>query len=106
MENRRKTERFSCLVPVDGQSNGLFCNTNTVDISRNGVGLISSHKIPLNQQIALELQLDENGEPVLVIGKVKWVKKIGTTGNYRIGLHFENIVDGPVSRLDKYFEKR
>ncbi len=106
MENRRKAERFSCLVPVEGQSNGLFCDTNTVDISRNGIGLISSHKIPLNKEIALELQLDENGEPVLVIGKVKWVRKIESTGNYRIGLHFEDVIDGSVSRLDKYFGHR
>jgi len=106
MENRRKNERFRCLVPVEGQANGLFGNTGTVDISRNGMGFISPNKIPLDQEIALELQLDEDGESVLVIGKVKWVRQIGSSGNYRIGLHFEDVLNGSKSRLDRYFKNK
>lgn len=101
--DKRKHKRLDCLVPVDGQDGGVFEETRTVDISKRGIGIISKHKIPLNQEIPIELDLDEDGEPVLVIGQVMWVTPIDNTENYRVGVVFKDILHGSKTRLEKYF---
>ena len=101
--NHRKSKRVSCLVPVDGKKDGVFDQTKTIDISKGGVGFLSIHKIPLNQKVAIEIELDENSEPVIVVGKVRWVEAIESASEmYRVGMSFEDILSGSKSRLTKY----
>jgi hypothetical protein len=101
----RKNKRLSCFVPVEGQEEGLFDQTKTVDISKGGMGFLSQHEIPLDQEIAIEIDLIENGEPVFVIGKVQWAKQIPHSTNYRIGIAFTSVLRGSKSRLEKYFDQ-
>ena len=103
MINQRKNERFHCLVPVEGKQGGLFDRTQTVNISKGGLGFISERKIPLHKQIAIELDLKEEGDPVLVLGKVRWVRSITQTSLYRIGLSFENFFQGSQLQLKQHF---
>lgn len=105
MAEKRKNERAFCAVPVDGKSGGIFAETQTVDISQTGLGFVSKHKIPVNREIAVELDLPEEEEPVLVIAKVCWSRQIKGTDQYRIGLNFENMFRGSKTRLKKYFQK-
>lgn len=102
--NKRKNKREQCLVPVDGKEDGPFASTQTIDISKEGIGFISKKKIAKNKQIAIELELDEEGDPVFVIGKVKWVRAIPDSESFRVGLHFDDILRGSKSRLYKYFK--
>jgi len=103
MKNKRKTERVTCLVPVEGKEGSIFDCTSTVDISKSGIGFVIQKKIPLNKKIAIELNLDQEDDSVLVIGKVRWVTSIAESGNYRIGLSFTDVKYGSKSRLNKYF---
>lgn len=103
MKNKRRSARVSCLVPVDGQEGGTFDNLRTVDISKTGIGFVSQKKIPLNKKIAIELDLNED-ESVFVIGRVKYVRPIAQTQNYRIGLSFTDVRNGNKSRLSEYFK--
>ena len=105
MKNKRKDNRASCLVPVVGQKNGIFGQTRTVDISKRGLGFISRCRVPINKKIAIELDLSNDGEPVLVIGQVKWVRPLSKTDHYRIGVYFEDVLKESKPRLDKYFDK-
>lgn len=100
-ENKRKAPRFDCAVPVDGKQGAVFSDIKTVDISRNGIGFVSNHAIPLNERIAIELALKPDTDPVLVVGQVKWVSKIGDTNQYRIGLTFSDIIDGSKDALNE-----
>lgn len=93
-ENKRKAPRFDCLVPVEGKQSSVFSSTKTTDISRDGIGFLSNHPIPLNERVAIELALKPDAEPVLVIGQVKWVRKLSDSDQYRIGLTFADIIDG------------
>ena len=102
-QNKRTEARYGCSVPVEGKTGSEFDNTKTVDISRHGIGFVSDHPIPINQKIAVELALKPNTEPVLVIGVVKWVRKISDSSQYRVGMTFAEIVSGSGVRLDKYF---
>jgi hypothetical protein len=105
MENHRTAPRLNCEVPIDSSSGNIFAGTQTVDVARGGMGFVSDHEIPVNQQITVELELEKGAPPVFVIGKVLWVKQIPETGQYRIGMSFVDMVKGSKSRLDKYFGK-
>ena len=101
--NKRSENRFNCFVPVEGKEGSVFDLTKTVDVSRHGVGLISTQKVDVNQKIAVELVLKPNTDPVMVVGVVKWVRKVESAEQYRVGLAFLDIISGSGSRLDKFF---
>jgi len=104
--NQRSEARYNCLVPVEGKRGCEFDRTKTSDISRHGIGLISSQSVEINQQIALEIVLKPNTEPVMVIGVVKWVRKLGASDQYRVGMVFSEIISGSSTRLDKYLTSK
>ena len=104
--NQRVEDRYNCLVPVEGKEGSEFDRTKTLDISKHGIGLISSQNIGINQKIALEIVLKPNTEPVMVIGVVKWVRKLGVSDQYRVGLVFSEIISGSSTRLDKYLSSK
>lgn len=107
MTNLRKSERRVCLVPVDGKGGSVFDDTQTVDFSRGGLGFVSRHRIPVNKEIPIGIELNDNDEPVFVVGKVLWVRRILKSKQYRIGISFTDIRRGSKSRLNQYFtEKR
>ena len=99
--NKRKNERFTCYVPVEGKTGTAFESSQTVDISKGGIGFISHKEIPLNKKIAIEIALAPEGESVLVIGQVAWIRQLSNL--YRIGMRFANVISGSQSRLDSYF---
>jgi hypothetical protein len=105
-EDKRKSKRFNCLVPVDGKEGSIFNCSKTVDISRDGIGFLSNQSIPLNEKIAIELALSPDAEPVLVIGEVKWVSKLSDSDQFRIGLTFSDIIDGSRDDLDTSLSSR
>ena len=105
MSNKRRAPRVNCIVPVDSKQGSLFDQLQTIDISRGGLGFVSHQRIPINKRIAIELDLFDETEPVVVIGRVRWVKTIGKSENYRIGLAFEEVISGSQSRINQYFKK-
>ncbi len=104
--NQRSESRYSCFVPVEGKEGGEFDQTKTVDISRHGIGFLSSQSIRIDQKIALEIVLRPNTEPVMVVGVVKWVRKLSDAEQYRIGMVFSETISGSPDRLDKYFSPK
>jgi len=96
--------RNNCFVPVESKEGSSFDQTKTVDISSHGIGFISPHAHNINEKIAIEIQLKPNTAPVLVIGIVKWVQKISDSGQYRVGVNYDEIISGTQGRLDRYFE--
>lgn len=103
MENKRKNEREQCFVPVDGKVGDLFEQVITTDISKTGMGFISQNEIPVNKEIPIEIDFEETGEPVFVIGKVKWVKPLPNSDKFRLGLNFDTVLIGSKTRLNKHF---
>jgi hypothetical protein len=101
-KDQRKAKRYSCAVPVDGKEGSAFDHTHTVDISRSGIGFVSDTAIPLNEKIAVEIALSPDTEPVVVLGVVKWVRKLTDCEQYRIGMTFSEILSGSQTRLNKY----
>ena len=103
-KNKRTEPRKNCFVPVESKPESSFDQTQTVDISRHGIGFISPHPHTINEKIAIEIQLSPNTDPVLVVGIVKWVRKISDSEQYRVGLNYDDVLSGSPRRLDRYFE--
>ena len=95
--NQRSEARHNCFVPVEGKEGSEFDQTKTLDISRHGIGFLSAHPVGINQKIALEIVLKPNTEPVMVIGVVKWVRKLEDSDQYRVGLVFSEVISGTKS---------
>jgi hypothetical protein len=104
--NQRSEARYSCFVPVDGKEGSEFGQTKTLDISRHGIGLVSAQPVGINQKIALEIVLKPNTEPVMVVGIVKWVRRLGVSDQYRVGMVFSEVISGSPVRLEKYLSQK
>ena len=104
---KRKSTRQDCLVPVDGKKGSYFAHMNTIDFSEGGIGLISDQKIPLNKEVPMEVEFSPNADPLIVIGKVKWVQEVVDSHthkkSYRIGLTFKDVHSGSKSAIQEYF---
>src|SRR3989338_707775 len=106
MSDHRKNARKVCVVPVDGKEGCVFDRTRAVDFSRGGLGFVSEHRIPVNKKIPIEIDLSDEGTPVLVIGRVTWVHSIPESNHFRIGVTFTDILHGSKSRLGRYFKEK
>ena len=105
MSEYRKNERKVCVVPVDGKKGSVFDHTQVIDFSRGGLGFVSQHRIPVNKEVPIEIEVSAEGKPVFVIGKVEWVRRIMKTKSYRVGVSFKDILQGSRSRLSGYFKE-
>ena len=102
MRNKRKNPRHTCTVPVDGKQGGPFDSSKTVDFSQGGLGLISSRRLPVDKEIAIQLDLSEEGHSALVVGKVQWVNPIAQTNNFRVGVVFKDMLQGSRTNVKDY----
>jgi c-di-GMP-binding flagellar brake protein YcgR len=103
---QRTEARYSCTVPIEGKQGSGFDQTKTLDISRQGIGVLSSQQIQVNQKIALEVVLKPDTDTITVLGVVKWVRKLEGMEQYRAGLEFLEIISGSSTRLDEYFASK
>ena len=103
--DKRKEKRFPCLVPVESKKGTSFDSSQTVDISKNGIGFFSPKAVSINQKMALELVWNHESDPVLVVGKVKWARRLPDEEGYRFGMRFEDIIEGSPARLKQYLAK-
>ena len=109
MKNRsdkRKDDRRQCVVPVESKKGSVFENTQTVDISKSGMGFVSSHALAFKQKIPIELALSPKGDPVLVVGEVQWIRPLPGKKKYRTGMIFTDILNGSKLRLEQYFQNK
>ena len=104
-QERRKALRQRCLVPVDGKQDSIFGKSQAIDFSKTGMGFFSSVSIPLQTKVAIEIELNSQGESVVVVGRVKWVRQLTDSEAYRYGVQFEQLPPTVRSRLSKYLRK-
>ncbi len=99
---KRKHARRQCQVPVVCKKGSIFDSSQTVDISKGGIGFISSTPIPIDTKMLVELDLKADGEPVLALGRVKWVSHVRNSECYRVGMTFQEISTDSRSRLHEH----
>ncbi len=104
-KNKRSESRWGCVVPVECKSGSSFEQTLTVNLSRNGIGFVSSNPHRINEKVAIEIQLKANADPIVVLGVVKWVRKMPDSTQYQIGLNFAEVLAGSSTRLDSFLSR-
>ncbi|HOW35279.1 MAG TPA: PilZ domain-containing protein [Candidatus Omnitrophota bacterium] len=101
--DKRKSTRFDCRVPVVCKKGNAFDSSLTLDISRGGVGFLSTKFIPVNTKMPIELALTPDSEPILAVGKVRWVRQLPSSDFYRVGMTFADVASGSCSAIEKAF---
>ena len=104
-QEKRKTPRLDCRVPIMCRRGSLFDQTQTMDISQGGVGLLSPKFIPLDTNLIVEIALTPEAEPVLAVGRVRWIQKSNYSDSYRVGMNFTDIAADSKRRLAGYFDR-
>lgn len=102
--NKRQSVRHECCVPLMDEHKEILVSSRTVDLSRTGVGFISTRFVPINSKLMVELSLSRGETPVLVQGSVKWVEKIPNTPHFRVGMNFADISGDVQSRIEQHFK--
>ena len=103
--NKRLSTRYECCVPLMDEEREILARSQTVDVSKSGVGFVSARFIPMNTKMMVEISLTRDGSPVLVQGKVKWVEKMSDSSNFRIGMAFPDILSQVESRIENCFKE-
>ncbi len=103
-QDKRRNARYHCAVPVEAKRGTAFETSRTVDVSKNGAGLIVNKPIRVDSKMAVELQLAADGEPIIAIGRVTWIQQLPSTSLYRVGLAFTDLEDKLKNKIDRFFD--
>jgi len=105
-EERRIFERFSARFPVkfkdtrEDYGAGVFL----LDASAQGIRILTKERFFLEDQLSLEVQLPDGGEPLALNGQVVWVKLLNLS-LWEMGLQFAQVNFIKMQRLFKLTEE-
>jgi len=102
---RRIFERFSARFPVKFKDTNEDFGTDVFlrDASAEGVRILAKERYFLDDQIELEVELPDGGEPLVLSGHVVWVKLLNLS-LWDIGVQFPKVNFLKMQRLYKLTE--
>lgn len=91
MEDRRVFARMDARFPVRymDTSSGQEGKADTIDVSANGLGLVTQESLALRTPLELWLGIPDQHEPFYTRGEVVWSQSHSASGNYRLGVRLE-----------------
>ncbi len=104
-DERRLFERFSARFPVkfkdtrEDYGNEVFLR----DASAQGIRILTKERFFLDDQLALEVELPDGKEPLVLNGHVVWVKLLNLS-LWDIGIEFSQVNFIKMQRLFKLTE--
>ena len=104
-KEKRRNPRFICRVPVLCKKGTMFDNSQTIDISKGGVGFYSQRFVPVDTNMIMEIALSPKKDPLLAVGKVRWIQKVGYMDKYRVGMEFADMSKQAKDRLAEHFDE-
>lgn len=90
---RLKAYHLAKYRVISDASVGQIKLTSLKDIGGGGVCMRCEERFPLASLVQLYINFPHSSLPVPSIGKVAWIKEIGKTKRYEIGLQFMEIED-------------
>ena len=104
-EERRVFERFSARFPVKFKDARQDYGAEVFlrDASAQGVRIITKERFFLDDQLDLEVELPDGGEPMALSGNVVWVKLLNLS-LWDIGIQFPQVDFLKMQRLFKLTE--
>ena len=102
---RRIFERFSARFPVKFKDEREDYGTDVFlrDASAQGMRILTKERFFLDDQLALEVELPDGGEPLVLNGRVVWVKLLNLS-LWEIGIQFSQVDFFKMQRLFKLTE--
>ncbi|MBL7130434.1 MAG: PilZ domain-containing protein [Candidatus Omnitrophica bacterium] len=109
MQDRRKFVRLNAAVEVDyivlDSESQQREHTATKNISAGGICLIAHEQLRAGDILSLTFSLPNNESPIIVKGKVVWIKSFKVASekeSYDVGIEFIDINEVNRERIDKY----
>jgi Tfp pilus assembly protein PilZ len=101
-EERRIFERFSARFPVKFKDAREDYGTDVFlrDASAQGIRILTKDRFFLEDQLSLEVELPDGGEPMVLNGHVVWVKLLNLS-LWDIGVQFSQVNFIKMQRLFK-----
>lgn len=93
MEDRRVFARIKLKIPLRflDPNTGKECEAETVNISANGVGLITKEKLAVRTPLEMWLKIPDHHEPFYTRGEVVWSEAF-VDGEYQsVGVCLEDV---------------
>jgi Tfp pilus assembly protein PilZ len=105
-DERRIFERFSARFPVKFKDAREDYGTDVFlrDASAQGVRILTKERFFLDDQLSLEVELPDGGEPMVLSGQVVWVKLLNLS-LWDIGIQFSQVNFIKMQRLFKLTEE-
>ena len=91
MDERRVFARINTRFPLKflDPASGREGNADTVDISANGLGLVTQENLSVRTPLELWLGIPDQHESLYTRGEVAWSKALTDTGEQRVGVRLE-----------------
>lgn len=88
MVERRIFARIKIKMPIKilNPANDKICTAETVDISANGVGLVTEESLTPETTLEMWLDIPDHHEPLHVLGKVVWTYDLEDNIHKRVGV--------------------
>ena len=101
---RRIFDRFQARFPTKFKdTRGDFGNDVFLrDASANGVNILTKDSLFLNDRIALEVELPDGNDPLVLRGRVMWSKPANESSLWDTGMEFDEIDFMKMQRIFKY----
>ena len=101
---RRTFDRFQARFPTKFKdTRGDFGNDVFLrDASANGVNILTKDSLFLNDRIALEVELPDGNDLLVLKGRVMWSKHANESSMWDIGLEFDEVDLMKMRRIFKY----
>lgn len=91
MDDRRIFGRISARFPLKflNPSDGSEGIAETVDVSANGLGILSKIPLPVRTPLEFWLDIPDQHEPLYTRGQVVWSRDSSDTAGQQVGVQLE-----------------
>ena len=104
-DERRIFERFSAQFPVKFKDSREEFGSQVFlrDASAEGIRILTKERFFLDDKLALEVELPDGGQPMVLSGQVVWTK-LSNMSMWEIGIQFTQVNFLKMQRLFKLSE--
>ena len=107
MEEQRQTVRIDINVGVSFRVDAQEVVQKAISsraMNTEGIQLLVPGRIPLREQVELDLYLPNQQTPLKALGEVAWVEHLGDVyeGFYRVGIRFLGLAESARQAIEEF----
>ena len=107
MGEKRRFLRFDVIMDAFFRGAGQEKDLKICNLSKEGVGVISSHPLGVGEKIDVEMSIPGDNVPVVLQGEIAWASAPAQDNcHYQGGIKFGNVGNDDKTRLLEYIYNR